>query len=52
MRDVFAIEPATRTLEDDAYVVSHPYLLEYFSSKKSLDAECSSRHFSDGLFAC
>ncbi|AVD81752.1 hypothetical protein C4Q28_06045 [Pseudomonas sp. SWI6] len=38
MRDVFIIEPATQILADDAYVVSYPHLLEYFSSKQSLDA--------------
>ncbi len=38
MLDVFAIEPATQIPKDNAYVVSYPYLLEYFSSKKSVDA--------------
>ncbi|KKO73091.1 hypothetical protein [Kerstersia gyiorum] len=38
MRDVFVIEPATKILVDDAYIVSYPYLLEYFSSKKLFDA--------------
>lgn len=38
MRDVFDIEPATKILADDAYVVSYPHLLEYFSSKQLLDA--------------
>lgn len=38
MRDIFALEPATQILADDSYVVSYPYLLEYFSSKPSLEA--------------
>lgn len=38
MRDIFALEPATQILADDSYVVSYPYLLEYFSSKPSLNA--------------
>jgi len=38
MRDIFALEPATQILKDDSYVISYPYLLEYFSSKSSLEA--------------
>lgn len=38
MRDIFDLEPKTRIIADDSYVVSYPYLLEYFSSKPSLDA--------------
>jgi hypothetical protein len=38
MRDIFTLEPATEILADDSYVVSYPYLLEYFSSKPSLEA--------------
>ncbi|MCD0420835.1 DUF6308 family protein [Rubrivivax sp. JA1024] len=38
MRDIFSLEPTTEILADDSYVVSYPYLLEYFSSKPSLEA--------------
>lgn len=38
MRDIFALEQATKISPDDSYVVSYPYLLEYFSSKSSLVA--------------
>lgn len=38
MRDIFTLEPTTQILADDSYVVSYPYLLEYFSSKSSLAA--------------
>ena len=38
MRDIYALEPATQILADDSYVVSYPYLLEYFASKQSLEA--------------
>lgn len=38
MRDVFEIEHTTQILADDAYLVSYPYLLEYFSSKQFFDA--------------
>lgn len=38
MRDIFSLEPTTQLLADDSYVVSYPYLLEYFSSKQSISA--------------
>ena len=38
MRDIFALEPATQILADDSYVVSYPYLLEYFSSRLAIEA--------------
>lgn len=37
MRDVFALEPATQILADNSYVISYPYLLEYFTSQSSLE---------------
>lgn len=38
MRDVFSLEPITQILPDDSYVVSYPFLLEYFASKSSFEA--------------
>ncbi|MFH1493501.1 MAG: DUF6308 family protein [Pseudomonadota bacterium] len=38
MRDVFALEPATQILANYSYVISYPYMLEYFALKSSLDA--------------
>ena len=38
MRDIFSLEPITQILTDDSYVVSYPYLLDYFSSKQSFSA--------------
>jgi hypothetical protein len=38
MQDVFSLEPATQILADDSYVISYPYLLEYFASKSSFEA--------------
>lgn len=38
MRDIFSLEPTTQILTDDPYIIAYPHLLQYFSSKKSLDA--------------
>ncbi|GAB4365928.1 MAG: hypothetical protein Kow0042_05430 [Calditrichia bacterium] len=38
MRDVFALEPSTRILADASYVISYPYIIEYFKAKSSVDA--------------
>jgi hypothetical protein len=38
MRDVFTLEPSTQIISDDSYLVSYPYILEYFASKVTFDA--------------
>ncbi len=38
MRDVFALEPYTKIPRNESYVVSYPYLIEYFKSKSSFVA--------------
>ena len=38
MRDVFVLEPTTKILPDDSYVVAYPYLLDYFNAKAPIAA--------------
>jgi hypothetical protein len=38
MTDVFDLEPHTRVLQDDSYVLSYPHILGYFSAKTTFDA--------------
>lgn len=38
MTDVFDLEPNTRVLQDDSYILSYPYVLSYFSGKTTFDA--------------
>ena len=38
MPDVFALEPHTRVLQDDSYILSYRHILSYFSEKKTFDA--------------
>lgn len=37
MRDVFSLERDTQILADDSYIISYPYMLEYFAPKSSFD---------------
>jgi len=32
MKDIFALEPYTKIPKNESYVVSYPYLIEYFKS--------------------
>ena len=38
MTDVFDLEPNTRVLQDDSYILSYPHILGYFSGKKTFDS--------------
>lgn len=38
MADVFDLEPHTRVLQDDSYILSYPHILSYFSGKATFDA--------------
>ena len=38
MEDVFDLEPHTRVLQDDSYILSYPHILAYFSGKKTFDS--------------
>lgn len=38
MTDVFDLEPHTRVLQDNSYILSYPHILSYFSGKMTFDA--------------
>ncbi len=38
MANVFDLEPHTRVLQDDSYILSYPHILSYFSAKTTFDA--------------
>lgn len=38
MRDVFELEPQTRVLADDSYILCYPHLLAYFAERDTFDA--------------
>jgi len=38
MADVFDLEPYTRVLQDDSYILSYPHILSYFAAKTAFDA--------------
>jgi hypothetical protein len=38
MTDVFDLEPNTRVLQDDSYILSYPHILSYFTGKKTFDS--------------
>lgn len=38
MEKVFDLEPHTRVLQDDSYILSYPYIRSYFSAKTTFDA--------------
>jgi hypothetical protein len=38
MAEVFDLEPNTRVLQDDSYILSYPHILSYFSAKSTFDA--------------
>jgi len=37
MANVFDLEPHTRVLQDDSYILSYPHILSYFSAKATFD---------------
>jgi hypothetical protein len=37
MADIFDLEPHTRVLQDDSYILSYPHLLGYFTEKTAFD---------------
>jgi hypothetical protein len=39
MEDVFDLEPTTKILADDSYILSYPHLLSYFENKTSFGVE-------------
>jgi len=38
MKNIFLLEPTTKVLSDSSYVVSYPYLLDYFAAKTTIES--------------